>query len=212
MNFALCFTTLLWKLGCKTIIIPLSIILYTLGVLGCAYYNVFQNAPVLGVFFQHSQFNSIRRILLMGFPFFVGGYLVLQIRNKISKIHGQVMWILSLLIWIIEIVIVVKLQLQQSIVLTFGLYCLVISILIVLLQNPCPRLNKIASTNRKLANFTYYVHPAFIMLITFVWGIVFSGQQAIPNTALFLLTVVVTLIVGLLICRFNIPILNKLIR
>lgn len=209
--FALCFTTFLWRLGGRRILIPLSIVLYTVGVLGCAYYNVFQNIPLLGQFFAHPQFDNIRRILLMGFPFFSGGYIVLKSKEKISKQQGLRLWIVSLMIWILEIVVVVNMQYQRSIVLTFGLYPLVLSTLTVLVQNPLPKLQGISDTSRKLANFTYYAHPALILLINFVGGVQAYGNQRVPNTALFLLTTISTFFAGLLICKLNNPTLDKLI-
>ena len=178
---------------------------FIVGVLGCAYYNVFQNIPLLGQFFTHPQFDNIRRILLMGFPFFSGGYIVLKSKEKISKQQGLRLWIVSLMIWILEIVVVVNMQYQRSIVLTFGLYPLVLSTLTVLVQNPLPKLQGFSHTSQKLANFTYYAHPAFILLIGLVAG------HNVPNTVLFILTTVTTFVVGLLICRMNKPIFNKII-
>lgn len=201
--FSLCFTTLLWKLGSKRVVIPLSLVLFTVGVLGCAYYNATQNIPVFGQLFAHPQFDNIRRILLMGFPFFSGGYIVLKSKEKISKQDCLFLWFVSLMIWILEIVMVIKMQYQRSIVVTFGLYPLVVSTLIVLLKNPLPRLKGIADTSRKLANFTYYAHPAFILLIGLVAG------RDVPNTVLFLLTSVTTFVVGLLICKLNNSTLKK---
>ena len=141
----------------------------------------------------------------MGFPFFSGGYIVLKSKEKISKQQGLRLWIVSLMIWILEIVVVVNMQYQRSIVLTFGLYPLVLSTLTVLVQNPLPKLQGFSHTSQKLANFTYYAHPAFILLIGLVAG------HNVPNTVLFILTTVTTFVVGLLICRMNKPIFNKII-
>ena len=119
-------------------------------------------------------------------------------------------WLLSLIMWILEIIIVVKMQCQQSIVFTFGLYPLVVSTLIVLLQNPLSGLQGIADTSRKLANFTYYTHPIFILLISFCWKQALGHPETL-NTLLFLLTAVITFVVGLLVCKLNNPVLNKYI-
>lgn len=204
--FSLCFTTFLWKSGGKRVIIPLSIILYTIGVLGCAYYNAFQSIPVLSQFFSHPQFINIRRILLMGFPFFSGGYVVLESKEKFTKQPGLFLWFVCFIISILDLGIVIKMQFQQSIVLTFGLYPLVISTFIVLLRNPMPKLQGIADTSRKLANFTYYAHPAFILSIELI------ARRSVPNTVMFLLTVISTFAVALLILKIDKPIFNKLIR
>ena len=64
--FSVCLTTLLFKVGSRKMLIPLSIFLYIIGCLGCAYYNLAVQLPGLGSLFSFSQFNLIRRVLLMG--------------------------------------------------------------------------------------------------------------------------------------------------
>lgn len=68
----------------------------------------------------------------------------------------------------------------RNIVLTFGLYPLVLSTLTVLVQNPLPKLQGISDTSRKLANFTYYAHPALILLINFVGGYKPTATKGYP--------------------------------
>ena len=202
--FALCFTTLLWRIGQKRIMLPLSIILYIVGVLGCAYYHLCLNIPVLGQFYVSPQFTNIRRILLMGFPFFSGGYLVNIIKDRFSKQKGLRLWAVSLIIWILEIVIIVNKQCQQNIVLTFGLYPLVITTLIILLQNPCPGLQEDGTRCKTIATFTYYAHPIIILVIRQMYA-------EIPNTVLFLLTSFFTLVLGLLLFKVNNSTIKKLV-
>ncbi len=202
--FALCFTTLLWRLGCKNIILPLSILFYAVGVLGCAYHKICRFIPVLGQLYESSQFTNIRRILLMGFPFFAGGYLVNIVKDKLSKRQGLCIWAVSFIIWIVEIIIVVRMQCQQNIVLTFGLYPLVLSTFIVLLQNPWSSMQEKGSRCRKMAALTYYIHPVIIIMIRLMY-------KEIPNTLLFLLTLLFTRVLGLLICKVNNPTINKLV-
>ena len=203
--FALCFTTLLWKMRYQKIIIPLSIILYIIGVLGCAYYNLCRGLPLLSKLFEHELFTAIRRILLMGFPFFAGGYLVLSVENVINKRQSLLMWIVSLTVWIIEIVIVIQNRYQRNVIITFGLYPFVIFTFIVLLKNPLQRFVSIAGTCRQLANFAYYSHPALIMVIEVL-------INRISSTGMFLLVTVASTALGLVICKCNNPLLNELIR
>lgn len=188
--FALCFTTLLWKIKCRRLIIPLSLIMYIPGCLGCAYYNLVKTLPILGPLVTHPQFKTIRRIFMMGFPFFAGGYLVLKLREKISRKKIPYFLIIFLIIWIAELLLVVRLDFQDSIVTTFGLYPLVIFILIILLQNPLPHLRKPAAACRKIASFTYYSHPAIILLISYTYKTLL--HKTLPNTALFLITAIFT--------------------
>lgn len=84
--FAVCFSTILFKINCGRLLIPLSIIAYTIGCIGCSYYELGINMPVLKDLFALENFDLIRRILLMGFPFFASGYLVYKIEKKSKKI------------------------------------------------------------------------------------------------------------------------------
>lgn len=209
--YAVCFTNLLWKSDMKGLILPLSFVLYGIGVLGCSYYNIGKAIPVLGRLYEHPQFTDIRRIIFMGFPFFAGGQLVIKMEERISKRPALFLWASSIIIWLLEIGIVIKMRYQRSLVLTFGLYLLVLSTLIVLLKNDLPYLRQAAGLCRKLAGFTYYSHPAFILLINFAFRALGSEPLPIPDTALFFLTVVVTFIAGIVIIRFDNPKLNKLL-
>lgn len=208
---AVCVIDWLWNLNMRTIILPLTFVLYGIGVLGCSYYNVCKTIPVIGQLYEHPQFMDIRRILFMGVPFFAGGYLVLKIENRISKRLCLFIWMAALIIWVAEIVIVINMEYQRSIVLTFGLYLFALSTVIILMKNDQPELSQYADVCRKLACFTYYSHPAFIMLINFAAGIQRAKSLPIPNTVLFFLTVVITFIIGIEIIRFDNPKLNKLI-
>lgn len=183
--YAVCFTNLLWKSNLKGLILPLSFVLYGIGVLGCSYYNICKTIPIIGYLYDHPQFTDIRRIVFMGFPFFAGSQLVIKMEDRISKRPGLFLWVSSIIIWLLEIGIVIKMRYQRSLVLTFGLYLLVLSTLIVLLKNDLPCLRQAAGIRRKLASFTYYSHPAFILLINFAFGTLGSEPQQISNTGLF---------------------------
>ena len=192
--YSVCLAGLLWNRKCKKMIIPISIVLYITGVLGCAYFNVSCSIPILQSLFTHPHFDQIRRILLMGFPFFSAGYTVHKIEKIINKDHSIYLWIASLIAWILEIVIVIKMNYQKSIVLTFFLYPLVCMTLIVLLQNPLLKWDKKAEKYAKLSNFTYYAHPLFILMMNLGCQTILG--KPIPETLLFLFTVTLTFIVG----------------
>ncbi|MCM1458720.1 MAG: acyltransferase [Bacteroides sp.] len=85
--FAVCFTTLLFKFKCNKLCIPLSIFLYIIGCLGCSYYEIGTKIPILQNLFLSSHFNLIRRVLLMGVPFFISGYLVYKIKIRYVAIN-----------------------------------------------------------------------------------------------------------------------------
>lgn len=129
---AVCITTVVFKLGMQKFLIPSSILLYILGCLGCSYYKLGSQIPIIGEIFQSGLFELIRRILLMGFPFFVSGYMVKKIEEKRKQVFATrymlICWVPVCLVWLLEIVCVIWFGWQENIILTFGLYPLVISI------------------------------------------------------------------------------------
>lgn len=203
--FSVLLTTLLFKLKCRKLLIPISIILYGIGVLGCAYFKIGVQIPVLKILFTSAHFEIIRRVLLMGFPFFVSGYLVFRVQEKAERrISNKKMYLLLIaaaIIWLAEIIAVEAAGIADNIVLTFGLYLLVISSLLVLLRNPLPKYQALSKKSRVLANFTYYAHPLFISFLRWFFPKAFNVQ--ITQTPQFFLTLFLTGSLGLIIYKLN---------
>lgn len=212
--FAVCLTTLLFKIKCRKIVIPLSFILYFIGCLGCSYYNLSVKIPILSNLFTSSQFLIVRRILLMGFPFFACGYLIYKIEDKFLKRTTNkqlfIIWIIVAVIYIAEVYTVRILKWQNNIVLTFGLYLMILSILLILLKNPFPEYKSLSNKCKLLANFTYYSHPIFILLLTVFAKNILHAQ--ISETPLFLLTTAITFVVGIVIYKWNNKFINYFVH
>lgn len=77
--------TFVEKIKGRKILIVLSLIAYIVGVFGCAYYQLGIKLPGLNVLYQMQNFETVRRVLLMGVPFFAAGYIVPYISDKIKK-------------------------------------------------------------------------------------------------------------------------------
>ncbi len=211
--FSVCITTFLFKIKCSQLIIPLSIVLYIVGCLGCSYYNIGVDVPILGNLFTYEYFLIIRRILLMGFPFFVSGYVILKIKEKFSRLSERKLFCylsLAIVIWLLEIVLVIKLKLQTNIIITLGLYLLVVAVFLFLLKDPFAKLYKVSDLSRVTANFTYYSHPLIIICCGFVADTFYNKN--ISETPLFLLTVVIAGLIGFVIYKLNNRFLNFLIK
>ena len=209
--FAVCFTTLIWKLGIKKAILPISIAAYLIGCIGCAYYSIGVRIPVLGTLFSSESFMGIRRMFLMGFPFFASGYAVLLIEKKKDELKMNALvpaWIVSFIIWLAEIVVVVKLGLYNNIVITAGLYLLTAATLLLLLHTDLRIKPAIASKTRLLANFTYYSHPLFLIPLRRA----LSGWIGLEKNCLaaFIGTALLTFAVGMILIKINNKHLNKL--
>ena len=205
---SLCLSELLWRLKTGRTLVPLSILLYLIGCMGCSYYNICRDVPILGALFSYSGFETIRRVFLMGFPFFVSGYLILQVKDRLAKRILRV-WTGSMIAWILEIALVVHMHLQRSIVLTAALYPLVVSTIILLLCTKAEKLSPYSEIVRRLANYTYYVHPVFILVLSSAYHAVIG--EVIPNTVLFLLIVLGTFLSGIFLIRMKYPFIQMIV-
>ena len=201
--FAVCAATLVFKAGGKNILIPFSIFLYMTGCLGCSYYKLAVRLPGLGNLFLLSRFDLVRRVLLMGFPFFVCGYFVYRIENRMEKQASDRRWYLmagmTAAVWLAEIGMVRALGWENNIILTFGLYPLVVVTMLILLRNPLPACRNFSGKCAVLADFTYYSHPLCMEALSLsgLWLL----HKEMAATPMFLLTVAITAMTGLLIDR-----------
>lgn len=78
--YSMVICSVLQKLRLKNLIYPLSCILYIIGVIGCAYYAIAIQIPILKVIYDNQFFEIIRRIFCMGFPFFSLGLFTRQVK------------------------------------------------------------------------------------------------------------------------------------
>lgn len=193
---ATCLLTLLYKLKMIKIVIPLSIVLYVIGCLGSSYYGLGIKIPYASYLFDAEAFNTIRRILFMGFPFFSVGYLLFRIEKWANK-HRNILsitWIFAVLLFFAEIILLNYYGIANSIVITFGLYILLVITVVLLLNYPLERFSKVSPIFRTMANFTYYSHP----LIQQGFAIVEKRiNNSIPNLLVFILTIMLTATLGL---------------
>ncbi len=194
-----CIVTLMYKIKLKKLLIPLGMVLYIVGCIGCSYYTLGVRIPVLGTLFSHPDFIIVRRIFLMGLPFFICGHLVNIIQGKLLKSDNKKLFVflfVSAFVWLAEIVLVIKAELQSNIIITFGLFLLVIAVMLILLKNPLPKSEKLSEKCRILANFTYYSHPLVMLIIK-------SVNEDISKLVLFILTVIICAVIGLVLSAFS---------
>lgn len=201
--FAVIFTTLLFKIKCKKLLLPLAGIAFVVGCLGCSYYHLGVNIPVLGSLFAHPKFEEIRRVFLMGFPFFAAGYLVRLTEKAMNTLSKKTLWLLwggSAAVWLLEIGLVMYLGWQQNIVLTFGLLPFSVMTVLVLLRYPLSGKEQAARACQVGANFTYYAHP---LLLSFL-----GSLSATPQ---FLIAVAVCGVIAFGVYKWNHKIVNFLV-
>lgn len=213
--FSVIITTLIFKSRLHKLLIPMSIICYIFGCLGSSYYNIGIHLPMLGEVFKKAYFEVIRRILCIGVPFFISGYVVYKIEKKLEgckqkKIYTQIFFLASLLCFIIEIEMVRILNLQKNIIITFWLYGLVCAMLLLLLQNPMTKCKNMAKVCRIIANFTYYAHPFCIVCVLNLSKKILKYN--ISQTPLFLITTLITFVFGYIIYKLDNSLINKIVK
>lgn len=202
-----------YKLKKQKLIFWISIILYIIGCILRTYYHFVKNIPGVETFCNSELFVPLRSIFMMAFPFFASGYLLNLLIKKVEikeKFIGKFVFFL----WIgffIEIIAIYKTKIFfNDITVTFNLYPLVIGMVLLLLKNPMSEnvvMSKWAVYSRKLANFIFYVHPLTKLVLTKAYEVVFEIKLEYTN--LFILTLLITLMMGIIICKLNFRIINR---
>lgn len=97
-----------------------------------------------------------------------------------------------IVLWLAEIILVTHLNWSNNIVITVGLYPLVVITLSLLLEYPCSRYEQLAEKCHALADFTYYVHPLVIFVLQKVDKVI---ALDIEHTILFILTILFSVLI-----------------
>jgi len=92
--------------------------------------------------------------------------------------------------------------------LTFFLYPLLISIMLLLLNTPLLDKQNIAYKYRVTANFTYYVHPIIIILLSKFFNLT---NFNVKETAIYFIVCFITTIIGFIIVKIDNRYLNKIV-
>ena len=209
--FSIIVATIFGKIGRLSGLARMSIVAYVLGMLGCSYYGIGNQIPGISVFINFSQFDLVRRIVLMGFPFFMMGYFLQKLDlNKISNKNLGILEGVFLVGFLAEILLVNKLQIQVNVIITVFLYLLLFNTMIILLKNPCEQYDNVAIVTRDLSNFMYYSHPLFMIWINKM--IFFLTGRNATGTELFILAVISSGSIGYLLHKVNDRYLNKLFK
>lgn len=196
------------KIGILKHLAVFSIVLYAVGVLGCAYWGIGNQIPGFRLLINSEYFVPIRRIFMMGLPFFMQGYFLNKISlEKIKKRKLYVALPVVILLWIMEIGIVNALGIADSIIITYALYPLLFVIMQLLLATPMSQHVKKAAVARDMANFMYYSH------VLVIWILLILGKKLyLSSTNIFLLTVFLTAGSGFILNKMNNKYLNLLFK
>ena len=206
-------TLVIYKLGKLKLLLPISIGLYIIGCFLRTYYTFVQYIPGVSNFCDSIFFVPVRSILLMGIPYFCGGYLLNRLVNKELENKKKLVAVILVLciLFLVEIVFVYKTNVYYNdIAVTFFLYPLVLSMILFLLKTPMNednRLTTIAEYSHKLANVIFYIHPLVKLIFVKAFKLLFNIR--LEYTGLFLTTLVVSLTIGYILCKLNIKVINR---
>jgi peptidoglycan/LPS O-acetylase OafA/YrhL len=147
----------------------------------------------------------------MGLPFFMIGYVLIFLKNKYRDISNKKL-IHVLIIFVIcffaEIFFVLEFNLKRDIILTFFLYPLLISIMLLLINTPLLDKQNIAYRYRVMANFTYYVHPIIIILLSKFFNLT---NLNVKETVTYFIVCFITTTLGFIIVKMDNQYINKIV-
>lgn len=166
-----------------------AIILYLIGLLGCSYYEIGIKLPGASLLFDNPYFVIIRRMILMGFPFFVSGHLVRVINERFSPKVALKSLIIFSALFLIEIYVLYCLKIYDTIVINLFLYPLTISLIWYLVSKPRGKNDWLAKYCKDTSMTMYYYH---LMLLSVL--LMFNDN----DTYNFLIVITVFAVIGLI--------------
>ena len=165
-----------------------SVILYLIGLLGCSYYDLGIKLPGATLLFDNAYFEIIRRLFLMGFPFFASGYLAGLLNEKFSSKAALKSLITFSILFLFEIYILYCLKIYSTVVITLFLYPLTISLIWYLISHPRYDNGKLGEFCKNTSMVMYYYHP---MLLSVLY--LFNNNK----TYNFFIVIIVFVVIGL---------------
>lgn len=139
----------------------------------------------------------------MGLPFFMLGYFLNKI--KISDKSNNILLIVNILLFYLEIFIVNNLNLQRDIIITIFLYPLIFTLVRFLLNHNLEKCQRFSAKCRNIANWMYYSHILVMSILSFIFNKINIGDNP---TVLFFNTVTLCILSEIIIEKTD----NKFIK
>lgn len=200
-----------YKISKLNFLVYFSIVMYMIGVLGVSYIKIGNGIPLLNNLYDSSYFMPLRRMLFMGLPFFVLGYLIYKLIPYLIRISNNKVVIFSSIItlcFILEIYSVLKFSISDQVTITVFLYLLTACLLVLCIKIPLTGQSKNSVIFRYISNFTYYSHPFFILCIGQIFEKLFG--HSISQTPSFFIVTIATVTAAFILCKINNKYLLKL--
>lgn len=199
--FAVCASTLVFKVNLSKLLIPGSILLFVFSsIIGATIAK--RSWAIGGINIPLGKVHELAMPLLQGLFYFVCGYLVHRIKSCVGSINKKMMLGLLLVCFVFWVGFVCLNQIYAwngELAIVIGLYCMTGLLLLNLLEYPLSGCGAAAKVCKYLSNFTYYSHPLFILFLNFV----FRGILPCLEYLLFFQTVAATALIGLILYKLN---------
>lgn len=190
-------TTLAHRMNWQKGLVGISFVLYLIGCFGHVYYAAGSRLPVLSALYEHPDFRWFCHAVLLGPSFFVCGTLVRRTEKYWRSFNCTVVHLgAALALFLGEILVLKLLDWARSNTMSGGLYLLMFTLLVWLLQHPAPKLTVLSAKCRTLANVSYYSHVLFITLFNYINP---AAGGALTPTVKCLFVLVTTFLLGLLL-------------
>lgn len=168
------FATLFYKIRALKALAWLSLPLLAVGIIGCAYPDFGSGIPFVREIIRLEYFLHIRRIFLMGLPFFMQGYFINRLRRRGEGAKTKTLCLVTaavFLLYLAENAYIILSGAGNNCPLTAALYPLLFLIILLLLDNPMKRSGRFVQSAKSVSGFVYFSHPFIIELVTAALGI-----------------------------------------
>lgn len=197
--YAVVLVMIIHRLKIMKILPILCIILLPFACFGYTYYGLVRDIPIFSYILRTRFYTVINRAVFTGIPFFSCGYFIEKIESlNFSKKKLRNIWLVVAVVNLLEMLILHLLDWIRWSNVSLGVYPFIIFSVALLNAYPMPEFHKLAKFFRYLANFTYYSHPLFITIFTYIFallGMKLSKMQTIK----FVIITVATFLIGSLI-------------
>ena len=207
--YSVVFVTIFNRLGGKKGVFALtvlSLILFVIGNLGSSYYVLGANIPGLNILYGEYQevFFILRGIFCMGLPYFMMGYWLNVLEEKILAMDGRRFWCIyggASILYVAEILLLATvINGTERPEVFIMLYPMAFLVMAMLLRNPMPEWSKAAPFCKRMSGYIYYVHPLLILIFGLMGEML---HITIPSYIVYLLVIAAAMISGIILMKLS---------
>lgn len=204
--------SLLYRYNKLSVLYPISIVLFIIGLLGTYYYPLGNKIPLINILINAKYFTTFCRLFMHGLPMFTMGIYIANNEERLVNISNSKLAILSLIalaISILEIYYVINCFNVSSNICEIGLCLITMPLFILLIKNPMNKYSGVAKPLKYISTFMYYSHPLFRTVLASLLMRLFDVQ--LSSIYIAIIVVALCTIVGFILYKINNKYLNKVL-